>query len=362
MNTTLDLTELNIQVGRLFMAGIPGPTLDKGTESLIREFCLGGVILFNRNIKDPVQLALLCKDLQDKALYYHGIPLFIAVDQEGGVVTRLKKPFTQFPGNKAIANDKEPLARAREFALVTAREMRLVGLNMDLAPVLDVCGNECETHLKGRTFGDDPRKVAELGSTVIKILQENAILATAKHFPGLGKATLDPHNHLPTIRANTKDIHNVDLMPFRAAMSENVSTIMSSHAVYTDLEPDLPATISYNILTRLIREEMGFNGLIMTDDLEMGSIRDNWGVAEGAVAAFEAGADILLICHNQNNILEAINLLRDRIISEKIEFKRVLQSLERIEKAKSSFIRPDYQVSIKDVRRYFVEGLTTDMK
>jgi beta-N-acetylhexosaminidase len=100
----------------------------------------------------------------------------------------------------------------------------------------------------------------------------------------------------------------------------------------------------------------------MTDDLEMGSIRDNWGVAEGAVAAFEAGADILLICHNQNNILEAINLLRDRIISEKIEFKRVLQSLERIEKAKSSFIRPDYQVSIKDVRRYFVEGLTTDMK
>jgi beta-N-acetylhexosaminidase len=177
VHSTFELSELNTKIGRLFMAGMPGKELDADTEALIRDYCLGGVILFSRNIENPVQLAGLCKDLQDRAMTYHGIPLFLAVDQEGGPVARLRGPFTCFPGNEAIGADPKPMDRAREFAEVTAREMTLVGLNMDLAPVVDVRRAKSEKHLAGRTFSDDPKKVAMLGQVVIKSLQENGVMA-----------------------------------------------------------------------------------------------------------------------------------------------------------------------------------------
>ena len=167
MHSTIDLSELDVKIGRLFMAGMPGPQLDEKTEALIRYHCLGGVILFTRNIESPLQLATLCNDLQDKAMNYHGTPLFLAIDQEGGSVARLKQPFALFPGNTAMGKDKRPVDKTKAFARITAKEMALVGLNMDLAPVVDVQCKEPEKHLLGRTFSDDPQKVALLGRTVV---------------------------------------------------------------------------------------------------------------------------------------------------------------------------------------------------
>ena len=353
MHSTLELSELNIDIGRLFMAGIPGTELDSDTEALIRDYCLGGVILFSRNIENPLQLATLCKDLQDKAIKYHGIPLFLAVDQEGGPVARLKEPFSRFPGNEAIGADSKPMDRAREFAQITAKEMVLVGLNMDLAPVVDVRRGEPERHLAGRTFSDDPRKVAKLGETVVKGLQENGIMAVAKHFPGLGKTSLDPHHHLPTIELNSKEMEEINLPPFRRAIEAGVSAIMTSHAIYPAMELGSPATLSKKILIELLREKLGFQGLTITDDLEMGAIKKKWGVAEGAVASFEAGADILLICENQSEILESIDCLRGKIIRGEISAHRLHESLGRIMKTKSRFLKNIKKVSIKEVKAYF---------
>lgn len=353
MHSTLELSELNTDIGRLFMAGIPGTELDAGTEALIRDYCLGGVILFSRNIEDPVQLAALCKDLQDRAMKYHGIPLFLAVDQEGGPVARLKEPFSRFPGNEAIGEDSKPMDRAREFAQVTAMEMALVGLNMDLAPVVDVRIGEPEKHLAGRTFSDDPQKVAKLGQTVVKGLQENGVMAVAKHFPGLGKTSLDPHHNLPTIELNGMEMEEINLPPFRRAIEAGVSGIMTSHAIYPAMELGTPATLSKKILIELLRKKLGFQGLTITDDLEMGAIKKKWGVAEGAVASFEAGADILLICEDQSEILESIESLRGKIIRGEISVHRLRESLGRIMKTKSRFLKKIKKVSIKEVRAYF---------
>ena len=218
MNTTLDLSELNARIGQLIMAGMPGPQVDDVTEALIRDYNIGGIILFSRNIQDPLQLAKLCRQLQDMALKYHDRPLFLAVDQEGGRVARLKEPFTLFEGNSAIGRSDRPVEKAIEFGETTAREMKLVGLNMNLAPVVDVQRGELEKHLAGRSFGEDPEAVALLGRTVIASLQGNGVMAVAKHFPGLGRTSVDPHFQLPRIDIDLDEMEAINLPPFRAAV------------------------------------------------------------------------------------------------------------------------------------------------
>jgi beta-N-acetylhexosaminidase len=358
MRSTKDLSQHDDKIGGLFMAGMPGPHPDEKTEMLIRDHGLGGVILFSRNIESPRQLAALCNALQDQAMTYHGTPLFLAIDQEGGSVARLKEPFALFPGNTAIGEDERPIDQAKVFARITAMEMALVGLNMDLAPVVDVQCEEPEKHLLGRTFSDDPQKVALLGRTVVRILQENGVMAVAKHFPGLGKASLDPHFHLPKIDMTAKELEEVNFPPFKAVIEQDVAGIMTSHALYPILDPELPATLSRKTLEGVLRERLGFTGLIITDDLEMGALRKQWSVAKGAVSAFEAGADILLICQDQDKVLEGIKTLRDTFVRGDIPWKRLRQSLSRIKEAKSRFLGQMRKASLDEVGAYFEKEKT----
>lgn len=335
------------------MAGIPGVHLDEDTIRLICDYNIGGIVLFSRNIGDPVQLARLCHDIQKTAIRYHGEPLFIAIDQEGGRVARLKEPFTTFSGNEAIGLDVNPMVKAEEFGTVTAREMRMVGLNMNLAPVMDVHRGDIEKHLKGRTFSEDHKKVALLGSIVVRILQKNGIMAVAKHFPGLGRAEIDPHFNLPRIDMDSQEIHDINIPPFRSAIKEEVSGIMTSHAIYPSLDKKHPATLSPIILDSLLRKKIGFKGLVITDDLEMGAIAKKWGVAEGAFAAFQAGADILLICEDQGKVLESIVLIRDKILQQEISEKRLNESITRIKKARLKLAKPKGRVPVKSIEKYF---------
>jgi beta-N-acetylhexosaminidase len=356
LNTTLELSELDSKIGQLFMAGIPGTSLDDGTVGLIRDYNLGGVILFSRNIEDPEQVAQLCQDLQETAMRHQNVPLFLAVDQEGGRVARLGEPFAQFPGNEAIGKDDKPLAMAHEFGLTTATEMKLVGLNMNMAPVVDVQRGELEKHLVDRTFGADPERVGELGGAVIESLQGGGIMAVAKHFPGLGRAPLDPHLELPRIEVDMEEMETVHLPPFGFAIKKKVSAIMTSHAVYPALDQGLPATLSSAVLTGLLREKMAFEGLIISDDLEMGAIAKQWGVAEGAATSFEAGADILLICKEQDHIQESLKLIRGKLLRGETPLQRLHESNDRIRKAKERFLHTMTPVTLSKVREYFNLG------
>lgn len=353
MNTIPDSLELNRYIGQLFMIGMPGTGLDKNTEDLVRDYNIGGIILFSRNISDPLQLAKLCTDIKNAALKHHGNNIFIAIDQEGGNVARLKEPFSIFPGNEEIGKDAEAEKKAREFGEITAREMGMVGLNMNLAPVMDVKTGKPDDHLKGRIFSHDPDNVALLGGIVIDSLQENGIMAVAKHFPGLGMASFDPHKDKVIIHFKSRDIEREQLLPFIRSITKNVSGIMTSHAVYPSIDPEYPGTLSGKILTGLLRNELQYNGLILTDDLEMGAISKAVGVPGGAIASFKAGADILLICEDQLKVAESIESMRRRILSGEITMSRVHESLERINSARLKYLQPEKEISLADTREYF---------
>jgi beta-N-acetylhexosaminidase len=347
------MTDWEREIGQLFVIGMPGPNMDKETDCLIREDGIGGIILFSRNIEDPLQLAALCRDLQTAASKGQGTPLFLAVDQEGGRVARLKEPFTSFPGNAAIGVGEAPVKRAIEFATVTSKEMKLVGLNMNLAPVVDVQRGEIEKHLVGRSFGEDPEVVAFLGRTVVKHLQKNGIMAVAKHFPGLGRADVDPHLLRPRINIDLEELERINLPPFAAAIGEGVCGIMTSHAIYPALDPEQPATLSPKVLTGVLRERMGFKGLTITDDLEMGAIATEWSVGEGALKSFQAGADILLICKDQSHVRESLDVMRGAVSKGTLSAERLAQSLQRIGKIKASFLGGRGKISLARVREYF---------
>ncbi|MCD6262374.1 MAG: beta-N-acetylhexosaminidase, partial [Deltaproteobacteria bacterium] len=339
MNLSFDPNRLTAHIGQLFMIGIPGPEIDPGTEEMIKKWGVGGVILFKRNIKNPAQVASLCNSLQQMSIRYHDMPLFLAVDQEGGRVARLKRPFTEFDGQTAIGSSDDPAKEALEFARITAYEMGMVGLNMDMTPVLDVPRGTPEEHLKGRTFSEDPEQVAFLGKIIIQELQRNGVMAVGKHFPGLGGAEHDPHKNLPRICLSKKEMTTVDIPPFKTAITAKVAGIMGSHALYPSLDPKRPATLSYNIMTNLLRNELQFQGLVITDDLEMGAISKGCGVVKGAVDAFQAGADILLICEKQRHVISSMERLKTMLLTGEITIRRFRESLDRIVHAKARFLK-----------------------
>jgi beta-N-acetylhexosaminidase len=353
MNPVLDISEITQKVGRLFIGGMPGPELDTNTITLIKGYHLGGIILFKRNIADPIQLARLCRDIQRVSFSSSGIPLFLAIDQEGGRVARLEEPFTQFPGNATVGESPDPELSAQEFASTTAREMSLVGLNMNMAPVLDVAQPKMDPCLEGRCFSHNPLRAARLGRIVIDTLQQAGIMAVGKHFPGLGKSDRDPHLQLSTVHASLEEMESIHLPPFAGAIEANVSAIMSSHAVYPALDPVVPATLSKTIMTELLRNQMGFKGLVISDDLEMGAIEKVRPLPEGAADAFAAGIDLLLISKDQSLLLESIEGLRNKVLRGEISYERLNESLGRITTCKNRFLSPRKRITLKAVKEYF---------
>ena len=342
------IAEMTIEekVGQLIMVGFEGTQANETVETYIRERFVGGVVLFSRNIQSPQQTAELTNQLQRLAEGTpHQIPLFIGIDQEGGWVIRLKEGATVLPGNMALgATDSTELAeRAGE---VTALELAAVGVNLNFAPVMDVNNNPDNPVIDRRSFGESPELVSRLGIPYIRGLQHNGVLATAKHFPGHGDTTVDSHFDLPTVNHDLERIHALELPPFRAAIDADVAAIMTAHIVYPAFDPDRPATLSRTILTDLLRKELGFDGLLITDDMEMKAIDDRYRSGEAAVMAVEAGADIVMVLWSPTKQLEVFDALLSAVKSGRISQARLDQSVERILKSKAAafdrrFVDPD---------------------
>ncbi|MEW6594398.1 MAG: beta-N-acetylhexosaminidase [Thermodesulfobacteriota bacterium] len=328
MTTAFDTARRNL--GQLFMVGLAGCEVDDSTRELIGRCGINHFILFKRNVQTPEQLGGLCRGLAracDAAGL--GAPL-ISIDQEGGTVTRLPPPFTQFPDARVLAEGTEPEAALRGYAETCARELREVGINMNLAPVLDLCpaGEGC--FMERRVLGSDPATVARLGCLVIETMQQSGVAACAKHFPGLGAAVLDPHQVLPTVTRSAAELRRLDLPPFAAACKSGVAAVMTSHTIYSGLDPATPATLSPRILQGVLRTELGYDGLVITDDLEMGAIENARSVAAASLAAFVAGADMLLICHDHRKVRTAYDALLAALHDGLVAGDRVCRSLSRI--------------------------------
>ncbi len=325
-------------LGRLFMVGLPGPVLDESTLHLIRKFGINNFIYFKRNVAGQKQLKQLSDDLR-RACRENGLePPLVAIDQEGGTVARLPSPFTQFPDARVLAESADSEKALLNYARVCAAELHSIGVNYNLAPVLDVCAAGRDYFMERRVLGGDPQEVARLGSRVIRELQQNGIAACGKHFPGLGAAVVDPHVKLPIVSKTASAIRAEDLVPFRRAIAADVASIMTSHTIYRHLDPENPATLSPKILDGLLRNELGYKGVVITDDLEMGAIEKEGDLGRAALQALAAGADLLLICQSHAKVIDAYQKTAAAITTPYLA-ARMQESLQRVQVLRRKFAR-----------------------
>jgi beta-N-acetylhexosaminidase len=331
-----------MMAGQRLMAGFDGTDFNEELKFLIESLKVSGLILFSRNLTTADRTARLCRACQDCAAACGLPPLFISIDQEGGQVARLKPPFTQFPGNPAMKHPDDAL----EFARVTARELRQIGVNMDMAPVLDIPPQGVESVMAGRAFGSDPQWVTTMGMTMIEALQQRGIMAVAKHFPGIGRTVLDSHLALPDLDIDAETLAAVDLVPFKAAVVGQVAAVMLSHIRYTAIDPVWPASLSPAVTAKLLRRQMGYDGVVMTDDLDMGAIKPAYTIETAIDQILAADVDIALICHKGPDIEAARERMREKMADDAALREMGRRSVERIMRLKRNYLK---QAPLKDL-------------
>ena len=322
-------------VGQLIVAGFAGPTIPTELRAVAREFDLGGVILFARNVEEPAQVAELAFEAGRLS---HELPVWVSVDQEGGRVARLRAPFTQWPPMATLGRSGDT-ALAERFARSMAAELKAVGVTLDYAPVLDVETNPENPVIGDRALSRDAAEVARLGGVIIAAIQTAGIAACGKHFPGHGDTAGDSHDDLPVVDHPPERIREVELEPFREAIRRRVAAIMTAHVRYPAFDESDAATLSAPIVSGLLRDELGFDGLIATDDMQMGAIAKHHPIPDATVRALAAGCDMVLLCGTeaaaQVNALEAI--IR-AVEDEALPRRRVEDALDRQRRVKERFL------------------------
>ncbi len=335
IQTKIRQLTLEQKVGQMLIAGFPGTTLAPEVAHVVQHCHLGGVMLWEANVESPAQTAALTAGLRRLSAGDAGLPLFVCLDQEGGAVSRLDDPATIMPSAMALGATRS-LDHVRAWARALGAEMRALGINADFAPVLDVNSEPANPVIGVRSFGDSPSLVAEMGVASIEALHEAGIMATAKHFPGHGGTTADSHLDLPVIRRSRELLRAVDLPPFQAAIARGVDMVMTAHAVYPALASDhLPATMSGEILTDLLRNKMGFQGLIVTDALVMSAIAERYTLVEAAAQSIQAGADLALVLTTLDEQVQVFEELLQAARRGEISETRIDASVSRILAAKA---------------------------
>jgi beta-N-acetylhexosaminidase len=322
--------------GQRLMAGFDGTKFNDDLKFLIKDLYVGGIILFARNIVDRPQLKSLCSDVQDYALSCGQPPLFIAIDQEGGVVARLKAPnFIEFPGNPSMKTESDALY----FAATAARELTEMGINMNMAPVLDTAPEGFPSVMEKRMFGRGPAWVSRMGTVVIQTMQEHGVMAVAKHFPGIGRTAVDSHLDLPETDLSREELEAFDLIPFQAAVAAEVSGMMLSHIKYKAIDPQWPASISPAITSQMIRRFLGYNGIVMTDDLDMGAIKNHFDIRTVIRQILISDVDIALICHKGPDIHTAFDEINKLYKIDESIRQNGFHSANRLLACKEKYIR-----------------------
>ncbi|OPJ60780.1 beta-N-acetylhexosaminidase [Clostridium oryzae] len=328
---------IDIKIGQMVMCGFPSKSYDDHIDEIIKNKNVGNVILFTRNIGNKEEVKKLTTNLQQKLVKHNGIPGFISIDQEGGMVTRLAEEVTAFPGNMAFGAANEAGSTFRQ-GKIEGEELRILGINMNLAPVMDVNCNPKNPVIGCRSYGDDPEKVSQLGIDLIKGLKESNVLAVAKHFPGHGDTDVDSHLSLPVVNHDMERLQNIELLPFKKAINAGVDAIMSAHVLFPAIESEKkPGTLSYNVLTSLLKKELGFNGIVVTDCMEMKAIADFYGSDKAAVMAIKAGADLLCISHTKEVQEKCIDAIKTAVLNGEIAEERIDESVIKIIEIKNKY-------------------------
>lgn len=317
------------QPGQLLFAGFTGTTLPADLAALLAHGRVGGVVLFSRNVESPDQLRELIDEI--RAAAPDDLPPLLAIDQEGGRVQRLRDPWTEWPPMRRLGDRDEP-DDTRAFARAVARELVELGIFVDFAPVVDVDTNPDNPVIGDRSFGRDPARVARHVRPVIEALQAAGVAACAKHFPGHGDTDLDSHLGLPRLPHDLDRLREVELRPFAAAIEAGVASIMTAHVVFSAIDPRRPATLSPDVMA-LLREELGYDGVVFSDDLEMKAVADHYRPLQLVQGALEAGVDALLVCRDASLRREVLQRL------ERSPDGRVERAIERVVALKQRYAR-----------------------
>jgi len=337
------------KIGQLFFIGLSGIEIDDETRQLLKDISPGGICLFARNIRNAEQT----RNLLDEIRQILPLEPFLSIDQEGGLVDRLRRIMTPMPSASTI----QTIEDAVKLAKVTNEVLRILGFNMNFAPVVDVMDEHRGRNANGlysRSFGNDKETSTELASEYLIALQEGGCLGCVKHFPGLGASHTDSHEDLPIVNLTLDDLFATDLFPYRKLFKTNqVHAVMVAHASYplldlqeTDVNGKLlPSSLSFNVVNNLLRRELGFQGLVISDDLEMGAISNNYSIEDACVMAINAGVDMLSICADSDAIRKGFKRVTSAVKTGEIKETRIEESLKRITQVKS-LIQLPYHLDI----------------
>lgn len=337
---------LEEKIGQMVIVGLDGYEMDENARSMINDYHVGGFILFGSNVKSSDQLLALINSLK-KENTGSKVPLFISVDEEGGRINRMPGNIKNLPSNQKIGRINNG-DFSYKIGGILAEEVKAFGFNMDFAPVLDIFSNPKNTVIGDRAFGSDADIVSKLGIQTMRGIRAGGVIPVVKHFPGHGDTIIDSHVGLPSVDYDMDRLNSFELVPFKAAIDDQADVVMVAHILLTKMDPEYPATLSKSVISGVLRNQLGFNGVVITDDMTMGAIVENYDIGEAAVKSVNAGSDIVLVCHEQGKRLEVVNALLKAAKEGTISELRLNESLYRILKLKGKYRLKDSIVDSVD--------------
>ncbi|MBX4259885.1 beta-N-acetylhexosaminidase [Clostridium estertheticum] len=331
----VDSMNLDEKIGQLVIVGLDGYTINNNITNLIKQHKVSGVILFSKNVQNSNQLVSLINSIKTNNSL-NKAPLFVSVDEEGGRVSRMPYELKKLPSNQIIGNMNDS-DLSYNIGKIIGDELKIYGFNMDFAPVLDINSNPNNPIIGDRSFGNNSNIVSKLGIKTMKGISNNNIIPVVKHFPGHGDTSVDSHVGLPVVNKDINTLNKFELLPFINAIKNNADAIMVAHILLSKIDNENPASMSKPIITDILRKKLKFNGVVITDDMTMAAIIKYNDIGDAAIKSFNAGSDIILVCHEYNNELKVINSLKAAVQNKTISEKRLNESVYRILKLKEKY-------------------------
>jgi beta-N-acetylhexosaminidase len=339
---------LDEKIGQMVIIGVNGTAVSEQTRDLIEHYHVGGIILYKNNIIDKAQTTDFLNELKQVNTKQNKLPLWLSVDQEGGRVSRMPDEYTKLPTNRAIGKINKA-EFSYKLGKILGKELHSVGFNMDFAPVLDINSNPNNPVIGDRSFGADAKLVSRLGVQTMLGIQAQKVAAVVKHFPGHGDTSVDSHLDLPIVQTDLKRLRTFEWLPFQAAIEHNVDAVMVAHILLPKIDPDHPASFSKIIITNYLRNELKYNGVVMTDDMTMGGIVNHYELKDAAVQSIIAGSDVIMVAHEYSKAKEVLTNLKSKVETGALSKQRIDQSVYRILQLKMKYAIQDQALENPDI-------------
>lgn len=338
---------LEEKIGQLMIVGFDGITINDRVIAFIEEIKVGGFILFARNIVDENQTLDLLNQLKE-ANSNNDIPLFLSIDEEGGTVSRLPKSFLQLPGAMTVGN-KNNRDISYDFGMILGKRVKSLGFNIDFAPVLDINSNPNNPVIGNRAFGTTIDPVVSSGIEVMRGIRDSEVIPVGKHFPGHGDTNVDSHINLPTVDKTIEELMSFELIPFKEAIGENMEMLMIAHILYPRIDERYPATMSPKIIQEVLRDDLSYDGVVVSDDMTMGAIVKNFSLEDGVLSFLKSGGDMALICHGEDNPKLVFERIKTAVEAGELTEEEINRKVYRILKLKNDYKIEDNIIDFIDI-------------